>query len=100
MAALEQSQFPGWRKRNRLDGFFGNLADWIKVAKRLQFISKKFQAHGPWTAQRKNIQNAAAQRDFSFLIHLRFRFVAGLFQPLDEIERIDAFTSSQAAHSA
>ncbi len=74
------------------DGYFGNgfarnLGERVDLAERFQFIAKKFQAHRPRAGRRKQIHDAAAQGDFTFLRDLRFRFVPLLFQPFNQIER-------------
>ena len=71
----------------------------IEVAERLQLIAKKLEAHGPRTGERIDIEDATAQRDLALLRYLGFGLVTLLFEPLDQILRIDAVPPRERADS-
>ena len=90
---------PAGRNGDARNFFTRNLCERIKVAERFQFVAEKFQPRGPWTGQRPDIQNAAAQGDFALLRDLRFGFVALFLEPFDQIQRIDFVTALQRARA-
>ena len=94
---LEQPNFATRRDGHLRDRLFGNLGDGIERAERFQFVAEKLQADRPRRREGKNIQNAAAQRDVSFLADPRFRLVALLLQPFHEIQWIDLKAGAKAA---
>src|SRR5580765_3259646 len=63
------------------------------MPKRLEFIAEELQPNRPRARQRVDIQNPASQGDLSFLSDLRFRLIALLLQPLDQVQRINTVSS-------
>ncbi len=59
------------------------------MAQGFEFIAEKFQSRGPGAGERPDIEDAAAQGDFAFLRDLGLRLVTLLFEPFDQVERID-----------
>ena len=59
------------------------------MAERFKFVAKEFQPGGPRAGQRPDIEDAAAQGDFTFLGDLGFRLIALFFEPFDQIQGID-----------
>ncbi len=70
---LQDSQFAGRRQGDGNNLLTGNLRERVEVTERFQFIAKKFQTDRPRAGRRKNIENATAQGDFTFLRNLRLR---------------------------
>jgi len=69
------------------------------MPERLEFVAEKFEPHRPGTGERPDVENAAAQGDFALLRDLRFRFIALLFEPFDQVERIDFIAADQRARA-
>ena len=86
---LEDAEFAARRDCHALNAVPGHLRDGIERAQRLQFVAKEFQAHRPRAGEREDIDDAAAQGEFALVVYLHLGFVALVFQPLDEVERID-----------
>ena len=95
--SLEEAQLPGGRNRDRRNLLPRNLGQRIKLPQRLQLVAKELQAHRPGAGERIDIENAAAQGDLPFLGHLRLRFITLLFEPLDQVQRIDAVAARERA---
>ena len=76
-----------------------DLCDRVELPKRFQFVAEKFQPYRPRTGERVNIENAAAQRKFALAADFRFRLVALILQPLDEINRFDAVATPERARA-
>ncbi len=96
---LQNPQFAARWKGDGGDFLTRNLRERIKMAERFEFVTKKFQPHGPRAGDRPHIQNAAAQGNFAFLGDLRFRLVTLFFQPFDQIQRVDFVATLQRARA-
>ena len=67
------------------------------MAQGFKFIAEKFEPHRPRTGERPNVENSAAQGDFTLLRDLGFRFAALLFKPFDQVEGIDFIAAGKRA---
>ena len=98
--AFEEAEFAGGRQGDGGDGVAGDLGDGIEVAEGFEFVAEKFQAHGPGTGGRKDIDDAAAQGEFAFLGDLRLGLVALFLEIFDERERVQVFAAGEGAGAA
>ena len=94
---FQKSQLTAGRQGDAQDFFARNLRERIEMAQGFQFVTKKFEPHRPRAGKRPDIEDAAAQGDFAFLRDLGFRFAAVLFQPFDQVERIDFIAAGERA---
>ena len=67
------------------------------MANGLNLIAKELEANWPGTGQWVNIENAAAQSEFTLLGDLRFGFVPLIFQPFNEVEGVQLFSAEDRA---
>ena len=81
-----------------MDCLSGNLRNGIEMTQRIQLVPEKLQARRPRTRKRENIEDAAPQGDFAFVIDLRLRLVAQVLQPFHQIERVDPIPWLQSAN--
>ncbi len=81
---------------HRLSAFLGVG---VKAAYGGDFISEKFDAHRPWVGHHKHIQDAASQRNLSFLSHLCLGLISLFLEPFDEIQRVHLIAYPDAFHA-
>jgi len=67
------------------------------MAQGFKFVTEKFEPHRPRAGERPNVENAAAQGDFTLLRDLGFRFAALLFKPFDQVEWINFIATGKCA---
>ena len=67
------------------------------MAQGFKFVAEEFESHRPRAGERPNVENAAAQGDFTLLRDLGFRFAALLFKPFDQVERTDFIAAGKCA---
>jgi hypothetical protein len=97
--SFEDAQLTARRNRHRFDVLARHLANRIESSHRLDFVAEKFEAHRPGNSEGEDIHDAAAQGDFAAMIHLHFRLIALLLEPLDQVQRIDAVAAPQRARA-
>ena len=67
------------------------------MAQGFKFVAEKFEPHRPGAGKRPNVENAAAQGDFTLLRYLGFRFAALRFEPFDQVEWINFIAAGKRA---
>jgi hypothetical protein len=92
---FQNSQLTAGRQDDGNNFFARNLRERIEVAQGFQFVAEKLEPHRPRAGERPNVENAAAQGDFTLLRDLGFRFAALLFEPFDQIEWINFIAAGQ-----
>ena len=94
---FENSQFTCRGQGDTQNFFARNLRERIEVAQGFKFVAEEFEPHRPRAGERPDIENAAAQGDFTLLRDLGFRFAAALFKPFDQVERTDFIAAGEPA---
>ena len=69
----------------------------VERPQRLDLVPEKLKAHRPGAGQREHVEDATAQGDLALLTDLRFRLVALILKPLDEVERINPVAQHESA---
>ena len=79
---FQYSQFACRWQGDAQNFFARNLRERIEMAEGFKFVAEEFESHRPRAGERPNVENAAAQGDFTLLCDLGFRFAASRFEPL------------------
>ena len=94
---FQEAELTGGRQHHRLDLLAGQLGVRIELAERFELVAEELQPHRPGRAERPHVHDAATPRELAFVGDLRLGFVAHLFEPLDEIKRVDGLAAPEPA---
>ena len=94
---FEDAQLSAGGEGDPIDFISGQLRLRIERPQRLDFVSKKLEAHRPRAGQWKDVEDAAAQGDLPLLANLRLRFVALVLEPFDQVEWVDPVAQYETA---